>query len=271
MRTITHAFTLWACARSAIGTQSIGKGEPKILQDLAVLLSPRQPASAFAQSGHGVRALRKPIEQQIVNYRAPKVALQAPMGALPPMGSPAAPKPMMNKELRFDPSLMPGVSAPLGFFDPAGLCQGASEGKICFYREVELKHGRLSMMACLGYGIGERFHPGWGGNIDVASYKAWQETPLQTNWGPIVFIAFLQEIFSIFTFESPLKEPWAMRTDYESGNFGFDPLNLRPDDAENWQDIQTKEINNGRVAMFGIIGMIGQEMATGQKIFAPND
>ena len=34
---------------------------------------------------------------------------------------------------------MPGVTAPLGFWDPLGFSQTASEGKVKFYREVELK------------------------------------------------------------------------------------------------------------------------------------
>lgn len=35
---------------------------------------------------------------------------------------------------------LPGVAQPLGFFDPLGFCAGdAPEGKIRFYREVELK------------------------------------------------------------------------------------------------------------------------------------
>ena len=68
---------------------------------------------------------------------------------------------------------LPGISGPLGFFDPLGvlplcipcaalcLCRDgcrapagfstdASEGKIKFYREVELKHGRVAMLASLG-------------------------------------------------------------------------------------------------------------------------
>ena len=42
-----------------------------------------------------------------------------------------------------------GITGPLGFFDPAGFCSNdngaegtATEGKIRFYREVEIKHCR---------------------------------------------------------------------------------------------------------------------------------
>ena len=54
-----------------------------------------------------------------------------------------------------DAKTMPGVSGPLGFFDPLGFTEGASEGKIKFYREVEIKHGRVAMLACLGFVVAE--------------------------------------------------------------------------------------------------------------------
>ena len=51
-----------------------------------------------------------------------------------------------------------------------------------FLREVELKHCRVAMLAALGFLVGENFHPLFGGAIDVPSYIAFQETPLQTFW-----------------------------------------------------------------------------------------
>merc|ERR1712241_188894 len=44
-----------------------------------------------------------------------------------------------------------GVQAPVGYWDPAGY---ASDGDVEVFRrrrEVELKHGRVSMFACMGY------------------------------------------------------------------------------------------------------------------------
>merc|ERR1712230_142199 len=76
-----------------------------------------------------------------------------------------------------------------------------TEGKLKFYRECELKHGRLGMLAALGFVVGENFHPLFGGNIDAPAYLAFQQTPLETFW-PIVVIAIaIPEIYSVFTFE----------------------------------------------------------------------
>jgi hypothetical protein len=114
---------------------------------------------------------------------------------------------------------LPGITAPLGFFDPLGFCSGdVTEGKIKFYREVELKHGRVSMLAALGFLVGENFHPLFGGNIDVPSYIAFQETPLQQFWVFAVLAIAVPEVFSVFSFKAPFKgeggETWSIRQDY---------------------------------------------------------
>merc|ERR1719265_2324558 len=100
---------------------------------------------------------------------------------------------------------LPGITGPLGFFDPLGFCsaEGITEGKIRFYREVELKHGRVGMLAALGFLVGENFHPLFGGNIDVPSYLAFQETPLQQFWGAVLFAIAIPEVFSVYSFQSP--------------------------------------------------------------------
>jgi hypothetical protein len=164
---------------------------------------------------------------------------------------------------------MAGVSGPLDFFDPLGFCTDCSEGKLCFYREVELKHGRVAMLASLGFIVGENFHPLFGGNIDVPSYLAFQQTPLQTFWPAVVAAIAIPEVFSVFSFNSPLGgEPWSVRSDRVSGDVGFDPLGLKPEDPKEFKEMQTKEINNGRLAMIGAAGMIAQEFVSGEKLFA---
>jgi len=167
---------------------------------------------------------------------------------------------------------MSGVTGPLGFWDPLGFSTEASEGKLLFYREVELKHGRICMLASLGILVAENFHPLFGGDIDVPAYVAFQQTPLETFWQAVIAAVAIPEIFSVFTFAYPDDggsggEWWSMRTDRVPGDLGFDPLGLKPTDPAEFKELQTKELNNGRLAMISAAGMIAQELATGQKLF----
>jgi hypothetical protein len=51
-----------------------------------------------------------------------------------------------------------------------------------------------------------------------------------------------------------------------SGDLGFDPLNLKPKDPTKFADMQTKEINNGRLAMLAVAGIVGQELVNGKGV-----
>merc|ERR1711983_243135 len=44
-----------------------------------------------------------------------------------------------------------GVQAPVGFFDPLDLCADGNVEEFKRRREVEIKHGRISMLATMGY------------------------------------------------------------------------------------------------------------------------
>merc|ERR1719198_1226017 len=68
--------------------------------------------------------------------------------------------------------LKAGQTAPLGFWDPAGLATDASEGRILFFREAEIKHGRVCMLAFVGIFVGEQYHPLFGATL--------------TPWHPII-------------------------------------------------------------------------------------
>jgi len=182
---------------------------------------------------------------------------------------PPAPEPFNPNKFA---QTLPGISAPMGFFDPVGFCSNdngaegsASEGKVRFYREVEVKHARVAMLAALGYPLAEQFHPLF--NVDTPSFVAFQQTPLQTFWPATLFAIACIEIFSVFTFENPNVEGWAIKSSHIPGDLGFDPLGLKPDNAKEFAEMQTKELNNGRLAMIAIAGMVGQELATGNKLF----
>lgn len=46
----------------------------------------------------------------------------------------------------------------------------------------------------------------------------------------------------------------------------FDPLNLKPDSEEEFNALQTKELNNGRLAMISIAGFVAQELVNKKGI-----
>merc|ERR1711904_301507 len=180
--------------------------------------------------------------------------------------------------IKYKNSYMAGITAPMGYFDPLGFTTDLSPGKLLFYREVERKHGRVSMLAALGFVVGENYHPLFGGNIDSPAIYAFQETPLETFWPVVVAAIAIPEIYSVFSFQESTPadaggfavkgEQWTIKEDHLPGDLGFDPLGLKPADEDELVTMQTKELNNGRLAMIAVAGMVAQELVTGQKLFS---
>merc|ERR1719282_7113 len=54
---------------------------------------------------------------------------------------------------------LPGNIAPAGNWDPANLLDGVSKGEVYRWREAELTHGRVGMLASLGFLVQEFWHP----------------------------------------------------------------------------------------------------------------
>jgi len=138
------------------------------------------------------------------------------------------------------------------------------------------------MLASLGFIVQESFHPLFGGDIDVPSYIAFQETPLEKFWYIVsVAIAIPEIVFSIPQFANPAptqtpdtnvgtyqdQDTWTMTVDDRiPGDLGFDPLGLKPTDPAALLDMQNKELAHARLAMISTAGMIAQELVTGEKI-----
>jgi len=152
---------------------------------------------------------------------------------------------------------MPGVTVPLGFWDPLKLATDVPEGRLYFYREAELKNGRTAMMGVLGLLVTEKggFHPFYEGAAPYTSPVASHFTDaMATHFWPSLGIACgLAEMFS---YPDGTKAP---------GDLGFDPLGLKPKTDKEFLELQNKEINNGRLAMMAYAGIIGKELLTGTK------
>lgn len=178
------------------------------------------------------------------------------------------------------------TSAEGGFFDPFGLSKGKDEETIRWYRSAELKHGRISMLATLGIvvqGFNTKIIPGFPvteTNAIEALKKVYYEAPsalVQVCDLQTVSINFSPSQLTISLTTSPSKILLAIAAievlcaSLESkggrpGDFGWDPSNIRPKSPELLEEMQTKELKNGRLAMTAIGGMLFQNLATGQGL-----
>lgn len=152
-----------------------------------------------------------------------------------------------------------GVQAPVGFWDPLGLSANGDAATFTRRRETEIKHGRISMLATMGYITPEltgKF-PGMLSPSLGLSYEdipnglgAFSKVPL-LGWVQMVLYCAVCEVSGI---NSRGENP---------GQFNFKPPLLTSDDPE----ITTKRLNaelaNGRLAMMAIIGMFFQDGLTG--------
>jgi hypothetical protein len=168
---------------------------------------------------------------------------------------------------------MPGALAPVGLFDPLGFAAKADEATLKRYREAELTHGRVAMLATLGFLVGEA--------VEGSSFlfDASVSGPAITHLAqvPPIFWALLTigigaseqtraEIGWVDPGDVPVGKPGLLRDTYVPGDLGFDPLGLRPDDPEELKILQTKELQNGRLAMLAAAGFMAQELVNGKGI-----
>jgi len=160
---------------------------------------------------------------------------------------------------------LPGVLPPLEQFDPAGFSTDIDKDKLLFYREAEIKHGRVCMSASLGLLVAERYHPLFGGDIEVPSVFMPLETNLRSFWIALAVVIGAVEGLSFGRIDGGV-----LKDGLEPGDVGYDPLGLLPSDPEELETIQNKEILNGRFAMISLAGMVAEELVTKEKLHGLN-
>jgi len=167
--------------------------------------------------------------------------------------------PFMPRPLALDGSLVGDVG-----FDPLGFAK--SKEDLMNYREAEIKHGRLAMLAAAGWPLSELWDKKVASLFGLpALVDSGDRAPSLLNgglgkvspvyWIGVLILAGAIDIFGITRARSNTQ-------DYFAGNLGFDPLGLYPKEKQGQLDMQLKEIKNGRLAMIAITAFAFQEFVS---------
>jgi hypothetical protein len=152
-----------------------------------------------------------------------------------------------------------GAQAPLGFFDPLGLVADGDQEKFDRLRGVEIKHGRVSMLAVVGYLVQEAGIR-LPGAIDYSGktfasipngFAAFKEIPAGGLVQLLFFVGVLESsVMKDLTGESEFPG------DFRNGaiDYGWDTF-----DEETKLQKRAIELNQGRAAQMGILALMVHE------------
>ena len=150
-------------------------------------------------------------------------------------------------------------------FDPLGMSQSRED--VLAYREAEIKHGRLAMLAAVGWPVSELLDRTIADAVGLpAALDPADRVPSLLNgglegispawWGACLGLTAAIDLYGVERSRS--GDPT-----YFPGNLGLDPLGLYPDDSTGRERMQLAEIKHGRTAMVAVTGFAFQEYATG--------
>merc|ERR1712084_80313 len=178
-----------------------------------------------------------------------------------------------NSALKMSEINLPGALPPVGLFDPLGFAAKADDSTALRYREAEVTHGRVAMLAVLGFLVGEKVEGSsflFDAQISGPAITHFFQVPHSFWVIPLFFIGAAELNRAQVAFVSPADlgpdEAGKMRDDHFPGDIGFDPLGLKPEDPEEFDLMVTKELQNGRLAMLAAAGFLAQEAVDGKGI-----
>jgi len=145
-------------------------------------------------------------------------------------------------------------------FDPLGF---SDTFDMKWLREAELKHGRVSMLATVGF-VTQQYlvFPGFPQPED--SLEGFWAAPLGAKAALLFFGGFIES--SSYGGKITMLDMFA-DTDREAGNFNFGADKLDGKTEAEVRDLKVKELNNGRLAMMAIGGMVHHNLVVKGPLF----
>ena len=117
-------------------------------------------------------------------------------------------------------------------------------------------------MQVLGFFFGEKLpllNNFFAEEVTGPAVNHWQQAPGL----PLIALTLITGISEFIRADKgwvpPTVARFTIRDEYTPGDLGFDPLGLKPDTPESLKLMQTRELNNGRLAMIAIMGIMTQE------------
>lgn len=171
-----------------------------------------------------------------------------------------------------NPTGLPGDLAPTGYFDPLGLSTGKDAATLKQWREAEIKHGRVCMLAAVGLLTQEILKNPIGIDGPAIRHLDLLDEKFPEFGEIFILLCAFIEGWSIVNKWEPrevtrsLKRAARLRDDSEPGDLGWDPLGWYPSDPTEQAIIKTKELQNGRLAMLAVAGIAAQELLDGKEV-----
>lgn len=157
-------------------------------------------------------------------------------------------------------------------FDPLGLADGPE--KLAYYREAEVKHARIAMLAAAGWPLSELFDRPLADRIDDAFGLDWTPLVDGSDRAPSLLNGGMDDVSPLFwgsclgaAAAIDLKGVRNARyaeedAGYQPGDYGWDPLGLYPYEEEGRERMRLAEIKHGRLAMIAVTGFAAQEFVS---------
>lgn len=162
------------------------------------------------------------------------------------------------------PELLDGTLPGDRGFDPFNFSSDAAA--LTWYRDSEIKHARLAMLAAVGWPLAELTHNSVASKFDLQPILGVQDkVPSVLNGGlsltnPLFWVGAISAAAALEFVATKSGE------NREPGDFGFDPLSLAGRSDKQQFFMKEAEIFNGRLAMLAITGFVVQEFYTNMGV-----